>query len=463
MELRRRRWLMIAALFLLVGCSDEPDDPAQEDDPDAGVEQDDDAGDDAGAADAEDDAADPVDPDDDDAAGLFITDELLDRAIDRSSSDQQPFASSYNIQAGRAESGLDFQADPFVKDDITDIEFGWCDDEEGTLSDATSRLEEQGDVIRTLAMQYALSDETEYADHAVDALVDWANEHTPVNIYDFDPDFADASIEGQTEDFCSERPWNFALDAMWQAYGLINFADAYLLLVNNDYELSQDDEEAIETLLLDLTEAVNSSFRAWTEWADANSESGSYERYRADNHLSWSLAGLLAGAAALGDDELAAYVLDGGSWEDSRGGAYENPSYIRDVIDRTIENDGDEIGRFYEEKIERDPPVGYSFFHLWALEIVAQIAAVHFDDDIWSYTGEGAGLYDAYQRYSDFVLGERDSPRPDQDGDMEGHSWHYELAYHHFGDERFRQVIEIDDRQSFIVQSFGPVALLFGE
>ena len=130
---------------------------------------------------------------------------------------------------------------------------------------------------------------------------------------------------------------------------------------------------AISAWLLALTEAVNSGFNAWTKWADAHPNSSSYERYRSDNHLSWALAGLIAGATALGDDELAAYVLDGGSWTDSYEGAYQNPSSIRSVIDWAIEPDG----RMYEEKILRDPPIGYSFFHLWAMMLVARVAEVH--------------------------------------------------------------------------------------
>ncbi len=399
------------------------------------------------------------------AMGLFITEEHLLTAQERMEEDGGEFEQSYNIQSGRADSALDFEPDPFVKEDMSEITFGWCGgDEEGSLSAATSRLEEESDVVRTLALEYALTADEQYADKAASILDAWAEVHTPVNIYDFNPDFGNAEIDGQTDGFCSDRPWNFALDAMWQTYGLINFSDAYILLKAQGYDFDSDVEAAIQELLSELIEAVNSSFHAWTRWADNHPNAGSYERYRSDNHLSWSLAGLIAGAAATGDAELADYVLAGGEWEDSRGLAYENPSYVRDVIGRAIEGDDEgEKGRFYEEKIERDPPVGYSFFHLWALAIVAQVAEVHYGDDIWNYEGaQGAGLKDAYERYSDFVLGERDSPNPEQDGDMDGLAWHYEMALHRWDEERFREVVETTDRNRFIIQSWGPISFLFG-
>lgn len=396
--------------------------------------------------------------------GLFITYEHLQLAQERIETSNGAFAASANVQSGRASSGLDMEPDPFVVDDMGEITFGWCSGDEGTLSDATSRLEEESDVVRTLALEYALTEDDAYADKALSILMAWAEAFTPINIYDFNPDFENAEIDGQTEGFCSDRPWNFALDAMWQTYGLINFSDAFLLLTNQDASLTPDEEAAIQGLLTGLIEAVNSSFHAWTRWADHHPNAGSYERYRSDNHLSWSLAGLLAGAAATYDHELANYVLVGGAWEDSRGLTYENPSHVRDVIDRAIEGDDEaEKGRIYEEKIERDPPVGYSFFHLWALTIVAQVAAVHYGEDIWNYEGsDGAGLRHAYDRYSAFVLGERDSPNPDQDGDLSDHAWHYEMAHHQWNDERFEQIVETTNRDRFIIQSWGPVSLLFG-
>lgn len=473
---------LVACLILLGACSSEPsgqagdvgdsDPPASDanhsspDTTDAGGDADPGAPD-AGQpdADAKPDACDG-DCDPEEAAGLFLSPALLERAKQRANGSEEPFATAYSIQEGRANSALDLEADPFVMQDITEITFGWCGGGgEGTLSEATSRIEEQSDRIRTLALQFALTGDQRYADKSLSLMLAWAEVHTPVNLYDFNPDFGSAQIDGQTDGFCSDRPWNFALDAMWQTYGLINAADAYLLLTRNGYDLDGADDDQVRDWLLTQAEAVNSSFHAWTKWADNHTSAGSYERYRSDNHLSWSLAGLIAAAAALDDEELASYALSGGTWTDRRAGDYENPSHIRDVIARAIEGDADgERGRLYEEKITRDPPVGYSFFHLWAIAIVAQVADLHFDDDIWTHAGpDGGSIEDAYDRYTAFVLGERDSPEPDQDGDMTGLSWHYEIALHQWDKPRYRQAVEQLDRNRFIVQSWGPLALLFGE
>ncbi|MCA9686744.1 MAG: alginate lyase family protein, partial [Myxococcales bacterium] len=275
-------------------------------------------------------------------------------------------------------------------------------------------------------------------------------------------DYQAGSLDGMTADYCSDRPWNFALDAMWQTYGLINVADAYLLLTRNGYALDPADDAALRDWILRLAEAVNSSFNAWTKWADAHPNSGSYERYRADNHLSWCLAGLIAAAAALEDEQLAAYVLEGGSWTDSYEGAYANPSSIRSVIDWAIEPDG----RIYEEKILRDPPIGYSFFHLWAMMLVARVAEVHFETGapgLWEYPGDDGGDMEiAYDRYAGFVLGSKVSPEPDQEGDLAGNQWLYEAAVSRWGKAEHREVIDFGERNTWINQSIGAVPLLIG-
>ena len=424
------------------------------------------SGQDAGEFTARDGGVGEADPS---AAGLFVSAEDLARAKARAESGEEPFASGFSVLAGRADAAVEGDPDPFHMDDIGDIRFGWCggDDPEGdeTLAQATGRFEEDSDRMRSLALMYALTGDSEYGDHAVRYMRAWAEDQTLVNVYDFDIDFEEGTIAGQTEGYCSDRPWNFALDAMWQTYGLINASDAYLLLTRADYPLSGDDDEALSAWLREVAEAVNASFHAWTRWADAHPGSGSYERYRSDNHLSWSLAGLLAAAAALGDEDLAAYVLEGARFEDSRAGAYANPSHVGDVIDRAIEagSDDDDAGRIYEERIEREPPIGYSLFHLWALALVAQVAEVHYAVDVWTLAGsDGAGLEDAFSRYAAFVLGERASPDPDESTPT-GDAWLYELAYRRFEESRFAEAIGAADRGPFIVQSIGPVTLLLGE
>ncbi len=397
------------------------------------------------------------------ARGLFIDEAALTRA--RARQDEAPFRSSYQLVLGRARTARDNPLPPFEMADVTTIRYGWCGADRGqpgTLSKATSDFEAGSDQHRTLALAYALTEDPTWAEASVAQMLNFANKQTLVNLYDLGANLREATLDGQTQDFCSDRPWNFALDALFQCYGLINASDAYLLLTRNGYTLSPADDEALRGWLRRGAEAVNSSLRAWTEWADAHPSSGSFERYRSDNHLSWALSGLIAAAAALEDDSLAAYVLDGGSFADSRGGPYANPSSIQDVIDRAIEG-GEHDGRMYEERILRDPPVGYSMYHLWAMSLVAQVAEVHYERDVWAFTGaDGAGMHHAFVRYADHLMGRVESPRPDQDGDLRGHRWLYELADRRWDEDSLREPLTLGAREQYIVQSIGPVSLLLG-
>jgi hypothetical protein len=480
----RHEWILASALVVAAGCKDAGDDDGGADEgtesdggdagDDGGTGGDDGTGGDGGTG-GDDGSGDDGSGDDggssgDDGgdeprgAGLFISFDDLERARERASSGIELFETQANLVAGRAETAMSVTADPFHMDDVLAIRFGWCeehDDVDDTLSEASAKLERESDHMRTLALQFALAGDVAHADKAVELMRAWADEHTVVNMYDFDIDFEQGTLVGMTDGYCSDRPWNFALDAMWQTYGLINAGDAYLLLTRNGHDLGADDT-ALRDWILRLTEAVDASFHAWTKWADAHPNSGSYERYRSDNHLSWCLAGLIAGAAALEDDDLAAYVLDGGSWTNSAGGPYENPSSIRSVIDLAIEADG----RIYEEKILRDPPIGYSFFHMWAMMLVARAAEVHYEDGapgVWEVVGEDdGGLEIAYDRYAGFILGTKVSPEPDQEGDLAGNRWLYEAAVQRWTKPEHREVIDFGDRNTWINQSIGAVPLLIG-
>lgn len=396
-------------------------------------------------------------------AGVFISTADLERAQLRAQGGAPLFTSQASLIASRAENALSLVADPFHMDDVTQIRFGWCegvDDVDDTLREATSKFTDESDAIRSLALNFAMGGDPQYADKATALMLTWAAEQTVVNLHDLGVDFANAQLDDQTDGYCSDRPWNFALDAMWQTYGLINISDAYLLLSRNGHSFSAEDDAILRAWILRVTEAVNAGFHSWTKWADAHPNSGSYERYRADNHLSWCLAGLIAAAAALEDEALAAYVLDGGTWTDSRSGAYANPSSIRSVIDWAIEPDG----RVYEEKILRDPPIGYSLFHLWAMMLVARTAEVHFDDGaVWDYTGDDGGALEAvHDRYAGFILGTKISPEPDQEGDLLGDRWIYEAAVSVWDKPEHREVIDAGDRNTWIIQSIGAVPLLIG-
>ncbi|RYZ43127.1 MAG: hypothetical protein EOO71_05230 [Myxococcaceae bacterium] len=402
--------------------------------------------------------------------GIFITAAELTRARQRATATTEPYAENARILKGRADGALTATPKPFRMTNIAAITYHWCspdtDGIDNSLADATGKFTDDSDRMRSLALQYAMGGEAKYATRAALFLTTWASQHTPVNLHDLHVDYAAAKLDGQTADYCSDRPWNFALDGLFQAYGLINASDAYVLLKRNGHTFNATDDAAIREWLRKSAEAVNSSFQAWTRWADAHPTSSAFTRYRSDNHLSWGLAGLLAASVALQDSALAGYVLDGTAWTDRRNGAYANPSFIKDVINRAIESGTGTAneGRIYEEKILRDPPVGYSLFHLWAMSLVARNAEVNWArPGFWDYAGTGGGtLHKAYTRYAAFILGERASPQASEAAPRD-YRWLYELGYAQWPEARLKSVIQVGTRNRYIVQSIGPVTLVVGE
>ncbi len=399
------------------------------------------------------------------AAGLFLSATELERLKDRVGSDDGLFATQTDLLWGRAESALDDVADPFEMQNLSEIRFGWsepADDVDDTLREATSKFEHQSDPIRTLALRYAITGDETYGSKARELMLEWAKRQTIVDLTQLHIDFENGSMDGMTEGFNSDRPWNFALDTIWQTYGLINVSDAYLLLKRNGYPLSDAEDAQLRDWLERLVAAVDTAFHSWTKWADHHPTSSSFERYRSDNHLSWAMAGLLAGAAALGDEGLANYVLTGGSWTHPVEGAYENPSSVRAVIDLAIEADG----RVYEEKILRDPPIGYSLFHLEALSLIAVIAQRHFEAgevSVWDYRGEDeAGLEEAFDRYVGYIDGSKTSPEPDQESNLTDSVWLYEAPVAYWGKASHRALLTENERNTWIIQAIGPVPLLVG-
>jgi hypothetical protein len=395
------------------------------------------------------------------AAGLFLSRAGLLRLQTLLQQGLEPYRSSFTTLISRADTALSMNADPFRMEDIRSIRFGWCetpDDVDDTLKELTNKLQRQSDRIRTLALAYVLTLDIRYADHARWMLLDWVRRGKLVNIYDFRPDFATASFDGITRDgACGVRPWNFALDAMWQTYGLINISDAYILLTRNGYTLEAAEDEALRAWILDLVEAVNSSFHAWTRWADANASSTSYRNYRSDNHLSWSLAGLLAGGLALGDGQLVRYCMEGASWTDRKAGAYSNPSPFPSVIENAIELEG-ASGRVHEERILRDPPIQYALFHLWAMSLVAYQGELHRGEDYWSTGGKRLEL--AFERYAAYLVGEATSPRAGGESNLAWYCWLWDFAIRRWPSQRFEQVRTLCDSNTFLIQSVGPLSLI---
>lgn len=404
-------------------------------------------------------------------AGLFASVDDLHRAAESNGPDRAALMA-------RAEAALDADPAPFIATDMSALRFGWSEPAtppDDTLREAVDRLHRESDRMRDLALAFALAGDARHARAAERMMLLWAKQHTPVNFYDFEPDFVRARHLGATEGFHSDRPWNFGLDAMWQAYGLVNASDALLLLRHGGHDLSAPTERKIRDWLLRLVDAVNASFHAWTRWADANASgaaafhapsageepselSAGFVRHRSDNHLSWALVGLLAGAVALEDPKLADYALTGGIWTDRRAGAYANPSALPDVIDWAIEGAPDVRGRLFEERIGRARPLPYALFHLEAMTLAARIAALHFDVDLWRVEGrDGGGLLDAFRRYGEMLHGERPAPGDERDG-----RWLFALSPEGYGGSRRTTLLEARPLPARMTHAIGPARLLFG-
>jgi hypothetical protein len=398
-------------------------------------------------------------------AGVFLTRAELDRAKQRMTSTTQPFRDSYNVQRSNADTALNTTPNPFYMertDYLSNFKYAWrwsscpdTDSVDNSLTDAVTKLETQGNYTRSLALQYALTGDVRYADKAKQYLLAWAARSTPVNMYDFYKNTTtwDGGLTGGNESDTCFRPYNLALDGMFQGYGLINFADAYALLTNNGYTLTASENQQIRTYLYVLTAAVNSSYHAWMRWADAHNcvpksdPNDSCTRFRKDNHLSWGQAPILAAAAALGDQAIADYVLKGTAWNDGRSGLVTNSSPVKYVINQSILS----TGQIYDEAPSSVGGIGranYAFYHLWALEIIARIDDIHFSQGIWDYKGgDGMGLKEAY-------AAER----------VRGTSWQYEFVYNRWPESAFASGRgTTGERAAFIMQSYGPVAFLFGQ
>lgn len=396
------------------------------------------------------------------AAGAFISRGELERAKQRMT--KPPFDAMYAAQRQTAQGLLNSTADPFHSDDFEKMVFGWttANPPQNSLRLAVDKLTDESDHMRRLALEFALSGGLEYAEKAVELMLAWAERHTPVNMTDpgFAVDYPNANLLGRTQGFKSPRPWDLALNAMFQTHGLTNACDALLLLQLNGHAFAVGEKAKIREWLFNLAKAVNSSFHAWTKWADNAHPDGAFTRYRSDNHLSWCHVGLLSAAVADFDSSLVDYVLRGGVWE-RYGDGYANPSHVGDVIDRAIESSpsGDSPeheGRMYEEKIRRDPPIGYSIYHLTAMSLVAQIAKVHVGEDVWSWTGEdNAGMPLALERYAEYLLGTKTSPTPSE----RYHTFH-RLPWELVGDSA---VVDASERRWHYQQAIGPVAFLLGK
>lgn len=402
------------------------------------------------------------------APALFLSSNQLEAIRGRLG--QAPYSSQYGTLKGLADGYLTWSASPFYMNNVTQIRFGWCQSAQApddTLKDLTEKLTADSNKIRQLALAGLLSGDERYFEAARRQFLAWVDGATLVNLYDLGVNFSSATLQGMTSGYCSDRPWNFALDTIWQTYGLINFADAYLILSRNWNGLTPSDNESMRAWLRHLAAATNSGFHAWTRWADLHRSSSAYTRYRSDNHLGWSLAGLAAVAAALDDPEIWRYVLEGGTWDDGRSGPYANPSHLRDLIDRAV----GATGKVYDQDARASEHKGfyYGCFHLWALSLVAQIAEVHRGESFWNHAGaDGGTIAKALAYYAPYVALQTALPDPDETSDPKFFRFVYEVsATKSWSTGATRTALlaarNIAARNQLINQSIGPVTLLLGD
>lgn len=404
------------------------------------------------------------------APGLFVSRANLSEVKRRIQEGAQPYATAYSSFIGVANNSLELSPDPFHMDNIGDITFGWCSSpggEDDSLNDLVSKLLKDSSRARNLAIAFLLTDDQRYADKAKAFMNAWIEHGTLVNYYKFNIDFNRASFDGIEQGFCN-KSWNMALDSIWQAYGLINFSDAYAILTRNGYSISEPEKSLLGSWIRnDLLPATNSSCHAWTRWADAHPTSSSYTRYRSDNHLSWCVAGWAAAAAALNDEAIWKYAFNGGEFDDGFSGMYANPSSFEAQIGRAILS----TGEIYDQQVREEEHKGvhYGYFSMWALSLAAQIAEVHKGINYWTFIGsQGGSLAAAYDYYAPYCSGDLAPPDPEEANNLSNFRYLFEMLVGNewvTGDrlELYTRARDRLARTQIVAESIGPVSLLTGD
>jgi len=299
--------------------------------------------------------------------------------------------------------------DPFILE--TDLfDFGWCErppTRNSTLKDLTTRLELQSATARDFAQLHAATGSENAYKEAINYSLSWARNSSLFNGYEQGMDPASASFPGVERGFCN-RSWNMMLDSIWQTYGLINFSEAYSIL--KDSKLSSSYTEELKTihswLQTKLVPAVNAGLHAWTKYADLNPRSAGYIRYRSDNHISWSLAGLATAGTALNNERLLDYVYYGTAYDDGISGLYENPSSLLKFIPYAIKPSGEVFDE--AERSRQHKGFFYGNFSLWALVVAAINTEKAGYPPIWEtqLTETSGTIAGALDRYAPYVANE---------------------------------------------------------
>ena len=112
-----------------------------------------------------------------------------------------------------------------------------------------------------------------------------------------------------------------------------------------------------------------------------------------------------------------------------------------------------------EEKINRNPPIGYSIFHLTAMSLTAQMAKVSLGEDLWSWVGQdNAGMPQSLDRYAEYLLGTKTSPKP-----SERYADYRRLPWELVRNATATVVVDASKRNWHFMQGIGPVAFLLGK
>lgn len=300
--------------------------------------------------------------------------------------------------------------DPFVLEGETFF-FDWCTPSprrNQSFKDLNNRLTDDSAIARDMAQLFVATGERAAADKSVQYLYAWARESTLMNGYEMGMDPGKATFDGMEKGYCN-RSWNMMLDSVWQTYGLMNFSIAYSI-INDTPDLSSQYANELQVAEQWLTHqavpAVNAGLHAWTRFADANPTSGAYQRYRADNHITWALAGLAAAGMALQQDQLLDYVYYGKPWDDGVSGLYSNSSALVEFLPAAIKSDGEVFDQ--AERAIQHKGFFYGNFSLWAMVMSAEIMERAGYAPLWEYRSENSGsIQDALIYYAPYVSGER--------------------------------------------------------
>ena len=304
--------------------------------------------------------------------------------------------------------------EPFVLQGNT-LYSDWCKPtprHNQSFKDLINRLRDESSISRDMAQLYLATGEKKAGDKAIQYLNAWAEGSTLLNGYDLGMDPGKATFTGIEEGYCN-RSWNMLLDSVWQAYGLINFSIAYSILIDTP-ELQRNYTAELDNsrrwLIKEAIPAVNAGLHAWTKFADENPTSRAYQRYRADNHIAWALAGLATAGLALQDKALIDYVYYGEPWDDGISGPYPNSSALINYIPVAINQQGEVFDQ--AERAKQNKGFFYGNFSLWAMVISATAIDLAGYPSLWAYHKEDSGsIQDALIYYAPYIAG--DIPLPD--------------------------------------------------